>query len=38
VPFGRAGTADEVAQTIVWLASPQASYVSGALVDVSGAR
>lgn len=38
VPMGRAGTADEVAQTIVWLASPQASYVSGALVDVSGAR
>jgi NAD(P)-dependent dehydrogenase (short-subunit alcohol dehydrogenase family) len=38
VPIGRPGTADEVAQTIVWLASPDASYVSGALLDVSGAR
>ena len=38
VPMGRAGSADEVADTIVWLAGPQASYVSGALIDVSGAR
>lgn len=38
VPMGRAGSADEVAETIVWLAGPQASYVSGALIDVSGAR
>jgi NAD(P)-dependent dehydrogenase (short-subunit alcohol dehydrogenase family) len=34
----RAGTADEVAQAILWLMSPQASYTTGALLDVSGGR
>ncbi len=38
VPLGRPGSADEVAETIVWLASDAASYVSGALVDVGGGR
>lgn len=38
VPLGRPGSAEEVAQTIVWLASDAASYVSGALVDVGGGR
>ena len=38
VPLGRPGTADEVAETIVWLASAGASYVSGALLDVGGGR
>ncbi|HZR82951.1 MAG TPA: SDR family oxidoreductase [Candidatus Binatia bacterium] len=37
-PLGRAGTADEVAEAIVWLLSDAASYVSGALVDVAGGR
>ena len=37
-PLGRAGTADEVAQTIVWLLSDDASYVNGALLDVTGGR
>jgi len=37
-PMGRAGTADEVAEAIVWLLSDAASYVSGALLDVSGGR
>jgi NAD(P)-dependent dehydrogenase (short-subunit alcohol dehydrogenase family) len=37
-PMGRAGTADEVAQAIVWLLSDAAAYVTGALIDVSGAR
>ncbi len=37
-PLGRAGEADEVARTILWLASDEASYISGALLDVSGGR
>jgi NAD(P)-dependent dehydrogenase (short-subunit alcohol dehydrogenase family) len=37
IPMKRAGNPDEVAATIVWLASPAASYVSGAIVDVTGA-
>jgi NAD(P)-dependent dehydrogenase (short-subunit alcohol dehydrogenase family) len=38
IPMQRAGTADEVAQTILWLLSPAAAYVTGALVDVAGGR
>ena len=37
-PLQRAGTASEVAQAIVWLLSDQASYSTGALLDVSGGR
>ncbi|WP_144155811.1 SDR family oxidoreductase [Paraburkholderia sp. BCC1885] len=37
-PLGRPGSADEVAQTIVWLLSDAASYVTGALLDVAGGR
>lgn len=37
-PLGRPGTAEEVAQAIVWLLSDAASYVQGALLDVSGGR
>ncbi|RDS79563.1 oxidoreductase [Dyella monticola] len=37
-PLGRPGTADEVAETIVWLLSDAASYVTGALLDVGGGR
>jgi NAD(P)-dependent dehydrogenase (short-subunit alcohol dehydrogenase family) len=36
--MGRPGEAEEVAQAIVWLCSPEASYVTGALIDVSGGR
>lgn len=38
LPMKRAGTAEEVAEAIVWLAGPAASYVSGTTVDVAGAR
>jgi NAD(P)-dependent dehydrogenase (short-subunit alcohol dehydrogenase family) len=38
VPMLRGGSADEVAQTIVWLLSAEASYVTMALLDVSGGR
>jgi NAD(P)-dependent dehydrogenase (short-subunit alcohol dehydrogenase family) len=38
VPMGRGGTAEEVAEVIVWLLSGKASYVTGTLIDVSGGR
>ena len=38
IPMKRAGTAQEVAEAIVWLASPAASYISGAIIDVAGGR
>jgi NAD(P)-dependent dehydrogenase (short-subunit alcohol dehydrogenase family) len=38
VPLGRGGRPEEVAELIVWLLSDAASYVTGALVDVSGGR
>jgi NAD(P)-dependent dehydrogenase (short-subunit alcohol dehydrogenase family) len=38
VPMGRGGSADEVAQAIVWLASEQASYTSMSMLEVSGGR
>jgi NAD(P)-dependent dehydrogenase (short-subunit alcohol dehydrogenase family) len=38
VPMGRGGTAEEVAEVVVWLMSPAASYVTGAVVPVGGGR
>ncbi|MBH1964644.1 MAG: SDR family oxidoreductase [Comamonadaceae bacterium] len=38
LPMKRPGTATEVANTVMWLLSPAASYVSGTNVGVSGAR
>ena len=36
VPLGRIGTVEEVASVVAFLASPAASYVHGALIDVNG--
>jgi len=38
VPMKRVGTAEEVANAIVWLMSDEASYVTGTVFDVSGGR
>ena len=38
VPMQRAGSADEVAQAIVWLLSDEASYTTGTVLDVTGGR
>ncbi len=36
IPLGRAGTADEIADVIVFLASPAARYITGETVEVNG--
>jgi NAD(P)-dependent dehydrogenase (short-subunit alcohol dehydrogenase family) len=38
LPMKREGTAEEVARAIMWLLSDDASYTSGALLNVAGAR
>lgn len=38
IPMGRAGTPEEVAEAVVWLLSPAASYVAGAILEVGGGR
>ena len=38
IPIQRPGSADEVAEAILWLLSPAASYVVGTVVEVTGGR
>ena len=38
VPMQRAGTAEEVARSILWLLSYESSYTTGALLDIGGGR
>lgn len=37
-PMGRAGTANEVGEAILWLLSDAASYVTGSFIELSGGR
>ncbi len=38
IPLGRPGTADEIAAAVLWLLSAEASYTTGAILDVGGGR
>lgn len=38
VPMARGGSADEVAEAILWLVSDASSYVTGTFIDVTGGR
>ena len=38
IPMARAGTPDEIAEAVLWMLSPQASYVTGAILAVGGGR
>ncbi|MCP2030992.1 NAD(P)-dependent dehydrogenase (short-subunit alcohol dehydrogenase family) [Okibacterium sp. HSC-33S16] len=36
-PFGRVGTPEEIAEAVFWLASPEAAWSSGSILDANGA-
>ncbi len=38
IPLGRGGQPEEIAQAILWLASSEASFVTGAFLDVTGGK
>jgi NAD(P)-dependent dehydrogenase (short-subunit alcohol dehydrogenase family) len=38
IPMGRAGTPEEIAEAVMWLLSPEASYTTGTILGVSGGR
>jgi len=38
IPLARLGQPEEIAEAVIWLLSPAASYVTGAIMEVSGGR
>jgi NAD(P)-dependent dehydrogenase (short-subunit alcohol dehydrogenase family) len=38
VPMGRVGLVEEVATSVLWLLSPEASYITGVILPISGGR
>ncbi len=38
IPLGRLGEPEEIANLVMWLLSDEASYITGALYDISGGR
>jgi NAD(P)-dependent dehydrogenase (short-subunit alcohol dehydrogenase family) len=38
IPMRRPGTAEEVSEAVLWLMSPAASYITGAIVPIGGGR
>jgi NAD(P)-dependent dehydrogenase (short-subunit alcohol dehydrogenase family) len=38
IPMGRAGTPEEIAEGVIWLLSPAASYVTGTTLAIAGGR
>jgi NAD(P)-dependent dehydrogenase (short-subunit alcohol dehydrogenase family) len=38
IPMGRAGTPREIAEGVLWLLSPAASYATGAILEIGGGR
>jgi NAD(P)-dependent dehydrogenase (short-subunit alcohol dehydrogenase family) len=38
IPMGRAGTAEEIAEGVLWLLSPAASFVTATILNVGGGR
>jgi NAD(P)-dependent dehydrogenase (short-subunit alcohol dehydrogenase family) len=38
IPIPRIGDVAEVAEGVIWLLSPAASYITGAIIPISGGR
>jgi NAD(P)-dependent dehydrogenase (short-subunit alcohol dehydrogenase family) len=38
IPMARAGTAEEIAEAVLWLLSPAASFVTATILNVGGGR